>query len=192
MWGIIIESGIIALVFGFVTSISGIIITNVYSKKKEQQEKRYLLTKEIYQKLVSIYNKQISNDNINIDNIDNDSIPDIFTNATITMHEKSIEKAKELEKSFLEVRYLLKIDVDKSLELKFNEIESIKKALFYSAFNDRISKKEGYDDIIKNDEIEIIDVSEIGEYTKKYIDEVSALESYFIKALENELRRLLE
>lgn len=187
MWGIIIESGIIALVFGFVTSISGIIITNVYSKKKEQQEKRYLLTKEIYQKLVSIYNKQISNDNI-----DNDSIPDIFTNATITMYEKSIEKAKELEKSFLEVRYLLKIDVDKSLELKFNEIESIKKALFYSAFNDRISKKEGYDDIIKNDEIEIIDVSEIGEYTKKYIDEVSALESYFIKALENELRRLLE
>lgn len=116
------------------------------------------MTKEIYQKLVTIYNKQISNDNINVDN---DSIPNIFTNATITMYEKSIEKANELEKSFLEVRYLLKIDVDKSLELKF-------------------------------DEIELIEVSEIGEYTKKYIDEVSALESYFIKALENELRRLFE
>lgn len=39
MWGIIIESGIIALVFGFVTSISGIIITNVYSKKRSNKKR---------------------------------------------------------------------------------------------------------------------------------------------------------
>lgn len=39
MWEIIVESGIIALLFGLVTSVVGIIITNNYSKKREQREK---------------------------------------------------------------------------------------------------------------------------------------------------------
>lgn len=59
MWEIILESGIITLLFGLVTSITGIVITNNYSKKQEQREKKYILTKEIYQKLVKIYNKQM-------------------------------------------------------------------------------------------------------------------------------------
>ena len=59
MWDTIVESGIIALIFGLVTSVVGIIVTDNYSKKQEQREKKYVLTKEVYQKLVTIYNTQM-------------------------------------------------------------------------------------------------------------------------------------
>lgn len=39
MWKMIVESGIIAFLFGLVTSVVGIIVINNYSKKQEQCEK---------------------------------------------------------------------------------------------------------------------------------------------------------
>lgn len=76
MWDTIVESGIIALIFGLVTSVVGIIVTDNCSKKQEQREKKYVLTKEVYQKLVTIYNTQMKKNDVK--KIDKQSVTDIF------------------------------------------------------------------------------------------------------------------
>lgn len=105
MWEIIVESGIIALAFGLVTSITGIIITNNYSKKQEQRERKYILTKEIYQKLIVIYNKKLKENNVK--EIDKQSAENIFQNALIIVYQDANKQFNELKSSYLEIKYIL-------------------------------------------------------------------------------------
>ncbi len=65
MWNTIVESGIIALLFGAITTFSGIIITNNFNKKREQRDRKYLVTQEIYQQLVAAYDRSIEDVNCN-------------------------------------------------------------------------------------------------------------------------------
>lgn len=190
MWEIVVESGIIALIFGLVTSISGIVITNNYSKKREQQEKKYILTKEVYQKLVSIYNRQMEKNNV--EKMEKSSVAEIFTDAFILVYQDSDKKIDELKKSYLEIKYILNENDVKNLDSKFKEIEEIGKTLFFTSLNDQIKDKEDYKNIIVSKKVNLIDSDKIQEYMRKYIDEIRELESVFLGIVEKELRQLLK
>lgn len=190
MWELIVESGIIALLFGLVTSISGIVITNNYSKKQEKQEKKYILTKEIYEKLVSIYNRQMEKNNV--ENIDKGSATEIFTDALILVYQDSDKKINELKNSYLEIKYILSENEVKNLDSKFGEIEEIGKTLFFTSLYDQIKDKEDYKNIVVSNKVNIIDSDRIQEYMRKYIDEIRDLESVFLGIVEKELRYLLK
>lgn len=190
MWEIVVESGIIALIFGFVTSVSGIVITNNYSKKRELREKKYILTKEIYQKLVSIYNRQMEKNNV--DNIEKSSAIEIFTNAIILVYQESNKKIEELKKSYLEIKYILSESNVRNLDSKFRDIEEIEKTLFFTSLNNQIKNKEDYKNIVVSNEVNIIESDKIQEYMRRYIDEVMELESFFLDIVESELRQLLK
>lgn len=190
MWEIFLESGIIALLFGLVTSITGIIITNNYSKKQEQREKKYILTKEIYQKLVKIYNKQMKKNNVK--KMNKQSATDIFTDALIIVYQDADKKMNELKCSYLEIKYILCKDDVECLDFRFEEIEEIGRVLLFTSLNDKLKKKEDYDNIIVSEEVNMIDSDKIPEYMRKYIDKTKELENLFLSIVEKKLRELLK
>lgn len=190
MWEIIVESGIIALFFGLVTSVVGIIITNNYSKKQEQREKKYILTKEIYQKLVEIYNKQMKRNNVK--KINEQSATDIFTDALINVYQDAHKKIDEFKSSYLEIKYILNEKDVGCLETKFEEIEKIGSTLFCTSLNDKLKEKEDYENIVINEEVNMIESDKIPEYMRKYIDQTKELENLFLNIVEKKLRELLK
>lgn len=190
MWEIIVESGIIALAFGLVTSITGIIITNNYSKKQEQRERKYTLTKEIYQKLIVIYNKELKENNVK--EIDKQSAENIFQNALTIVYQDANKQFNRLMSSYLEIKYILDKNDVKDLNFKFDEIEEIGKILFFTSFNDILKDKEDYENIVVNEDVNMIECDKIPEYMRKYIDKTKELERFFLDIIEKKLRQLLK
>lgn len=190
MWESIIESGIIALVFGFVTSITGIIISNNYAKKRELLERKYEITQEIYRKLVLIYERQMERNSIK--KINKKSILDIYENAIIEVYNDADRKHKELKKSYMEIKYILEKKDIKKLEDEFNQVEKIGKILFDTSFNSKIKEKRDYSNLQNNEDIILIEEEKIPEYMRLYIDKVNKLETNFIEVIENKLRALLK
>lgn len=190
MWEIIVESGIIALIFGFITSIVGIIVTNNYSKKQEQRENKHILAKEIYRKLVAIYSKQTKKNNMK--KMNKQSVTDIFTDALITVYYDAGEKIDELKHSYLEIKYILNENDVKDLDSKFEEIEEIDKTLFFTSFNEKLKEKEDYENIVVNEEFRMIEKDKIPKYMQRYIDKTKELERFFLSIVEKELRQLLK
>jgi len=99
MWNTIIESGIVAIIFGGVISIAGIIIANRFNKNKEARDRKYLLTNEIYNKLVEVYNLTVKI-NSSID-FNTNSAKDVFTESIIMVYKKSVDTLETLKKIFL-------------------------------------------------------------------------------------------
>lgn len=189
MWNIIIESGIIALIFGFVTSISGIIITNNSNKKREQQERQYVLIKEIYQSLISTYENQAEKNGIQ--EIEEKSLSDLLDDSLISAYQDAEIVLGDLNISYMKIKYLLNEKDIKDLELEFKTICDIQRTLYYTSVNSKIKEKEGYRDIDINDDIVLIEEEKIPEYMIKYIEKLKILRTHFMEIIEKELRKLL-
>jgi len=74
---------------------------------------------------------------------------------------------------------------------KINNAEEIKKSLFFSALHNRLKDKEDYADIIRNEEVVLIQDEDYQISMRKFIDEVENIEKEFIEIIEKELRKLL-
>lgn len=188
MWEMILESGFIASIIGLITSVSGIVITNNFSKKQEKYKIKYELTKDINSKLIEIYNNYTKN---NIEDIKEQSPSEIFTNSLAVVYQNSNQKFEELKRSYMSVRYVLKQGDIRNLDGKFKDIENIGKTLFFTSFNDILKTKGDHNDIDINDDVNLIDKELIPEYMRKYIDSVSELESCFLNIIEKVLRKLI-
>lgn len=189
MWKILIESGFAAFVFGFVTSVSGIIITNQYNKQRARQEKKYILIKEIYPKLLSLHAKLTQK---NIQTKEEENVSDIFTEALIIMYQDAERKLDELESFYFEIRYILSENDAKELALNFEEIREIEKLLKFTSINEQLKEKSGYENIVIDEKVRMIEKDKIPEYTRKYIDCTQELEKFFLEIVEKELRNLLK
>ncbi len=189
MWEMILESGFVASIIGFITASAGIVITNNYNKKQEHYKIRFELAKDTYSKLIEIYNSRT--ESADPDEINEQSSANIFTNNLTTLYQSSCQKVKKLKYSYMSVKYVLcKKDI-KSLDDKFNDIEDIGKTLFFTSINDILKAKDDYDDIVINDDVKIIDREQIPEYMRRYIDNVRDVEDCFFKIIEKVLRKLL-
>lgn len=189
MWNVIVESGIIALLFGFVTSVSGIIITNNINKKHEQKEKRYVLVKEIYQSLVSTYEEQL--DKNSIEEMGEKNISDLFTDSLIQAYKNAKIVFDNLNISYMKIKYLLNEKDIKDFELEFKIVSGIEQTLYFSSLNNKIKGKKEYENITINSDVVLIEQEKIPEYMKEYIEKVKILQNHFIKMIEKELRKLL-
>ena len=188
MWNTIVESGIIALLFGAITTFSGIIITNNFNKKREQRDRKYLVTQEIYQQLVAAYDRSIEDVNM----INKNGVVECQTDAIIIMFQTSERKQEELESAFLKIRYILDEDIIKVLDSKFGEIEAIHRKLKFTSVAIKYRKFDDYDNVVINDEVELIEDDKFPEYIRIYIDGVNGLERKFRNVVEKELRKLLK
>lgn len=189
MWEMILESGFVASIIGFITATAGIVISNNYSKKQEHYKIRFELAKDTYSKLIEIYNSRT--DSTDPDEINKQSSVEIFTNNLAALYQSYSQKVEELKRSYMSIKYALSNNDIKNLENKFNGIEDIGKTLFFSSFYDVLKAKDDCDDITINGEVKLIDREQIPEYMKRYIDNVREVENYFFDIIEKILRKLI-
>lgn len=185
MWDLVVESGIFALVFGFVVSITEIIIKNIYDKRSKVQENKYILYKEIYQKLVSTYEAIYENEE-EIEKMDN--VVDCLNESLVKVFSNEKRSLSTFYNLYLKIRYLLSNKDIEELELKFESAEKISSLIDNTIFLYEMKDKEDFERLKIQ---ETVDINEFDVYMKKFIVEVKDIKKLFLKIIEKELRMLL-
>lgn len=188
MWDLVIESGIFALVFGFVVSITEIIIKNIYDRRNRVQENKYILYKEIYQKLVSTY--EAIYENGGVEEIEKkDSVVDYLNESLAKVFSDEKRNLNTLHNLYLRIRYLLSDNDIKGLELKFESAEKITSLIGNTIFFYEMKDKKDFERLNIQ---ETVDINEFDEYMQKFIDEVKDIKKTFLEIIERELIKLLK
>lgn len=189
MWDLIFESGIFAFIFGVIVSITQIIVKYLYDKQSKIRENKYILCKEIYQKLVSMYESIYENGkNKEIENSE-DSVIDFFDKKLVEVFNEEERSLKFLRDSYLKIKYILNNKDINELESKFESVEKNNRLIGNTIFYYTMKDKKDFDRLNIQEKV---DINEFDICIKDFINEVRDIREFFLNIIEKELRNLLK